>query len=378
MEALYPDPPLVVFLSNNETRKLRWHELDHAQRFLAAHGKDASDIEKREAVVKGWTERFHALFDAMRKGLANDAWRQHAIFVGYDAFGPAFYGRWGGWKKYGIPTPDRIDPNPLYWDGGSPSLYDNDWEPDKTDYNVWSPQTEAMNFPFMVDEAIELNPDYWFEISIWDGDKDWWTPTKGVNKRSKPNQYRAKGQTWSPQRYAGWTQYCMWIVRPRVVREFRGSAQPRLPVKDRGGTQVFEGYQPYWNALLANVERVWNHPLLTRFWRKGKLVPNRAGQNPWNSNLLDKYKGVDRWFRLDTSLDPPRPWHNTTNLHVFSLAYVLGEGDNREWLVYAHSPLGEQKNVQITIPGRGKITVDIPVGGAFYHIDRSGNLEVVK
>ena len=55
-----------------------------------------------------------------------------------------------------------------------------------------------------------------------------------------------------------------------------------------------------------------------------------------------------------------------TNLPVFSIALELGEPGARRWLVYAHSPLKDRRDVEITVPPFGAITVDVPREGAFY------------
>ncbi len=360
IQRLYPDPPMVMFLSNNETRLLRWHELGESKRYLDAHGKGREGTYKRKLVADGWIERFGALLGAMRGALVAEAWRKNAMFVGYNAFGPNCYGRWGGWKAYAIPTPDRIAPDPLFWDGGSPSYYDNNWEPHKADYRAWSCQTEAMNWVFMLREAHRLNPDFWFEISLWDGDRGGDDP-----KNSKPARYRRKGQQWTPRRYEGDIQYGLWLLRPRALREFRGSTQKR------------ERYQGFWDAVLRSVDRVWADETLRRFWRKGRLVPNRARQHPWDAGLLKTYADADRWFHLDTSLDQPRPWKNSTEVRVWTLARVLGEKPDRQWLLYAHAPLGTEKGVQVTIPDGPNVTVDAPPAGSFYVVGEEGKARLV-
>jgi hypothetical protein len=84
---------------------------------------------------------------------------------------------------------------------------------------------------------------------------------------------------------------------------------------------------------------------------------------------------VQRWFLLSTDLDPPRPWEQTTNIPVFSLALVQGEPGERRWLLYAHSPLENRRGVRITIPDYGPVTVDVPRAGAFFLIEE-GNRKV--
>ena len=57
-----------------------------------------------------------------------------------------------------------------------------------------------------------------------------------------------------------------------------------------------------------------------------------------------------------------------TELPVFSLALVRGEEPNRNWLVYAHSPLGDRSGVKVTVPGYREITIDSAVGGSFHTV----------
>ena len=63
----------------------------------------------------------------MKEGLSSEAWKQAARFVGYEAFGVPHFGRWGGWLEYSLYTPGRIGPEPLMWDGGSPSYCTHNW-----------------------------------------------------------------------------------------------------------------------------------------------------------------------------------------------------------------------------------------------------------
>ena len=115
--------------------------------------------------------------------------------------------------------------------------------------------------------------------------------------------------------------------------------------------------------------RVHRNPTLREFWRKGSLVPNRAGAHPYQTVIPAEYQNVDRWFLLDTSLDPKRPWEMGTPLPVFALALVTGAAPRRQWLVYAHAPLGARQNVQITIPEYHPVKVNVAVGGSFYLVD---------
>jgi hypothetical protein len=347
LQELYPDPPLVVFVSNNEHARLWWPKAEGSKRYLDRFGKGRSDDFKRKAFADGWAERYRALQSGMREGLTSANWKKKALFVGYDAFGPPHFARMRDWKQYSLYVPGRVDPSPLTWDGGSPSYYVHNWN-QSTDYRVWSPQVEFMNLAFMLREAHKLNPKFWFEISTWDGNVD--------QPNDKRKFYARQGQAYDAGRYGGVVRFGMWLVRPRVVREFRGWTEKRS----------VQG--PYFQAVVGAVDQVHGDPTLRRFWRQGRLVPNRKHPHPYQTDVPPEYAKEDRWFLLDTDLDPKRPWGLTTEVPVFALALALGEGAGREWLVYAHAPLGLRKNVEVTVPGLGPVKIDVPPAGAFYQV----------
>jgi len=358
IQQMYPNPPLVLFVSNNEAPDLRWHQTEQSKRYLQKYGKGRSDKFKRRIVSEGWMKLYPIMFQAMREALVSDTWKKNVRFVGYGAFGPSHFGRWDGWKEYSLITDKWTSPNWHIWDGGSPSYYTHNWCPNR-DHWVWSTQVQSMNWIFQLEEAWQVNPDFWWEVSLWDGNSGW-TPGMGYQSdlltKSKACQYMKEGQTYTPDRYEGWAQFGLWLLRPRVIREFRGSTVPLEP------------WRPFFERLLTVVERIYN-PTLEQFWRNGRLVPNHAHQHPYQANIPIKYRDINRWFLLDTNLDAARPWNYQTNIPVFSLAIVLGDKGRRRWLVYGHSPLMDRSNVTITVPEYGEITMDIPRNGAFYIID---------
>ena len=360
LEQWYPDPPFVVLLSNNEPNRLMpKYGIESDQRYVKKYGTGKSAEFQRGAVGEGYVERYAALLKGLRDGLSAGAWREHALLVGYDAFGPPHFGRWHGWTEYSLSTAQEISPWPRVWDGASVSYYTNNWD-GSTDYRVWSPQVEAMNWVFMLEETRRVNPDFWFELSPWDG--NWGTNKVYAKEKSKLSSYLQAGQTWSPERYAGFVQFGMWLLKPRVVREFRGSSV------------LLSDFQREFEALVGGVDRVWENPTLTRFWRQGRLVPNPTREHPYQTDIPVKWKSVSRWFLLNTSLDPKGEWGLNTEVPVFSIANVMGEAGGREWLLYAHAPLGPHTGVKIEIPGYGNVTVDVTPGGVFYLVkeqDRS-------
>jgi hypothetical protein len=359
LQELYPDPPKVIFVSNNEHGKLRWHEALTERRYLAKHGIGNGPDTIRRIVGDGWIERYRALQDGMRTGLSQDAWVNNAVFVGYNAFGGSAFGRWAGWITYSLYTQGRIEPWPLAWDGASVPFYVHNWDAG-TDYNLMSPQIQAMNWLFMLDEAYRQNPDFWFEISTWDGHE-----AKLDNDKRK--LYKKLGQTYGPARYEGMVQFGMWLLRPRVVREFRGWTDT---LDDAGG---------YFEAVLHGVDRVYTNPLLKRFWRSGELVPNKTSQHPFQSDIPEEFRDRNRWFLLTSDVNSAPPWRiNETELNLFALALVTGSAPKREWLVYTFSPRKTGVDAALELPGFGKLKLEnMPLWG-FYHVsEKTGRHKLI-
>jgi hypothetical protein len=360
IQQMYPNPPLVLFVSNNEAPDLRWHQVQQSKRYYDKHGDGRQDEFKRKVVAEGWMKLYPVMFRAMRDAMISDTWKKNVRFVGYGAFGPSHFGRWSGWKEYSLITDQWTSPNWHIWDGASPSYYTHNWCPNR-DHWVWSTQVQSMNWIFQLEEAFSVNPDFWWEVSLWDGNGGGWTPDRGyipeLLLKSKACQYITDNQTYTPHRFEGWAQFGLWLLRPRIIREFRAS------------TECLEPWKPFFNRLLVIVDRIYENKTLEQFWRRGRLVPNHAHPHPYQSDIPEKYREKDRWFALDTNIDPPRPWTLQTNIPVFSIALVMGKEPNRRWLIYAHSPLESRTDVKITIPQFGEITVDTPRAGAFYTID---------
>lgn len=349
LQEFYPNPPLVLFISNHEHARLPWNRAEEDFRFARMYGSSRNEDFKRKVVGDGWIARYRALQEGLREGLSNPQWRARARFIAYDAFGPSHFARWPGWLEHSLYSQGRIDPWVQAWDGASPSYYLFNWS-GITDYTVWSPQVEAMNWVFMLNEARRVKPDFWFEISTWDGHD----PTQPNDKRKA---YAQAGQNLSPARYGGMVQFGMWLLRPRVVREFRGYQEKLQQAED------------YFLPIVEAVDRVHRNATLREFWRRGELVANRAQQHPYQALVPQEYERVERWFMLDTSLDPRRPWSLTTQLQVYALALQQGRAPQRQWLIYAHAPMGDRNNVSVTIPDYRAVTINVAVAGSFYTVD---------
>lgn len=347
LQQLYPDPPLVLFISNNEYTRLTADDLH------AGFSADASAelLARRRAIGDAWIERYRAMEQAWREALEAPAWRAHAMFVGYDAFVTPAMGRWGGWPAYSLYVPGRTEPWPYAWDGASVSFYLHDWAPD-SDYIVWSPQIEAMNYLPGLAEVRRVEPSFWFEMSVWDGQQ----PGEATDKRAF---YLRHGQEFTPARYGGVVQFGMWLLRPRVVREFRGWQQDRIT------------FGKYFEAILAAVARVHEDAALRGFWRTGRLLENSQGAHPYEEALPAELAARARWFLLDCDANPPRPWQLATPLAVYALALEQGGKPHREWLVYAFSPRRDSMTAEVTVPHGPHVRVPAALDGAFSLVTES-------
>ena len=102
LQLLYPDPPLVIFLSNNEASKLRWYKVEESQRYVDKYGTEQSGSFKRKVVGDGWKGLYPEMFKGMRDGLTQQSWKKSGKFVGYGGFGPSHFARWPGWLRHSL------------------------------------------------------------------------------------------------------------------------------------------------------------------------------------------------------------------------------------------------------------------------------------
>ena len=350
LQAAYPRPPRILLISNNEEPKLRWAQLREAARRTRGNGS-LDDSEVRCAVGDAWIARYRELIHSFRNGFVADAWHEASLFVGYNAFGGSAMGRWPGWVEYSLHCPGRLDPWPYAWDGASVAYYVNDWN-DSTDYTVWSPQIEAMNWVSMQKEIETRRPAFWFEMSVWDGQQPGY-PT------DKAKLYASRQQQYTPARYEGFVQFGMWLLRPRVVREFRNPSHHR------------SSFGSYFDRVLAAVDRVHANATLRQFWSDGRLIANRSEPHIYGSALPQDIAALQRWFLLETKANPPKPWKTSTPLKVFALALERGASPNREWLIYAFSPLDAALDTTVEI-----VDETIPIvatrNGAFFRYRENG------
>src|SRR5690606_36670385 len=130
LERLYPDPPRVIFVSNNEAHDFRWYNAEKSKYYMERFGEGRSNAFKRDVWGKGWIERYSAMIEGMRSGLSDEQWKENSIFAAYSALGPDHLGRpdlteEDGWRYYSTATEERVSWEPLAWEGAIPESYDN-------------------------------------------------------------------------------------------------------------------------------------------------------------------------------------------------------------------------------------------------------------
>lgn len=354
LQARYPKPSRLIFLSNNEGRMMSASQRNESRRYVDAHGDGTTEPFGNEIFAKGYAERFRALFAGMRAAMP-EAWASASRMIAYNAVFSWQYGRDGGWGRRLFPNGLNYEKNT--WDGASPEYYLNPWQGGSTDYTVFSPQVEFMNTKWQLDLVYKTHPDFWYEMSVWDG----FLPNEPDAAKNKRAWYASKNDPFTPERYKAWLQYGMWLTRPRVVREYRNTG---CPLEETG--------MAYFLKFLEAVDDVHADPLKTRFWRHGTVVANTSRPHPYGVSTLPEYESIPKWFNLSTDLDrfppPGRSVDLATEIPVWALASVIGAAPRREWLVYAYSPRQDRKGVAITIPGYRDVVLDVPRAGVFHHV----------
>jgi hypothetical protein len=384
MREIYPDPPMVILLNNNEAGKIHSAEelATKGDRYRAAYGDDAS--RAANILSSGYLERRQAMYDAARD--AAGLWSKVLRFVAYNnLWNTMEVGRKQiDWPADGYPLPEP-------WDGGMLELYDNDWQPGKADFRPWSMQAEAMNCAGVLPDIFRQNPDFFWSTITWDGER----PASVYRPRGNPvagtgkvYYYITRGQRWDHHRLEGWAQFGLWVQRPRLAFEFRGN--PARSAYD----------DLTWQTMVRMVDRPWNHPVLREFWQYGELVPNRKESPFWplKGDQPEWLQKLDRWFLLTSSANPPRPeikavtdsaeagqrlpdeiveedveWNQYTRIAVWAVALKLAKTPSR-WLIYAHAPLGDVRDSTLRLPEYGEVAIDvIPVSGSFFLVEEATN-----
>lgn len=341
IQKIYTNPPLVIFLSNNEHRKEKWYEIEDGRYLRYGVKGKLSDEVKRETVGKAWIGKYNTLIESMRENIANKNWRESSLFVGFDAYGSKMMGKSDNWPAWSLNVNGLELPGAFVWDGTSSSLYLSGGG-HYVDHTYRGILVEAMNYKYLFKNALDINENAWIEISVWDGGEE-----QRVFRKKK-------GQVYSPERYRGMIQYAMWLLRPRVVREFR-------PYND-----TVKKNEAYFYSVLDSVNFVYENDVLKKFWRKGANVVNTNVEHPYTVNISKSIRFERKWFLLNNDKNNP-VGNNNGEIRVYNIALSLGNKPNREWLVYSFSPKKVYTDCKVQISDAW-VSVNSSQSGIFSHI----------
>jgi len=324
----YPNPPLVVFVSQNEAKKLLWSDIDISSRYVKKYGLKRDNNFKRSVIDAEWIKKYRQMYAGFKRGFISDSWKRNVKFISYNNY-PQDMGKANYWIRNSTLTNKYLNVWPLTADG---STINFNLSGSKSDDTANSPEVLVNNLPLMIKEAKKLNPRFMYQLSINDNDK-----------------------IYELARYRGYTQFALWFLRPNIIRQAT-SKETRTDI------------EPIFQEIADSVELIYSSTVLQDFWTHGELVSN--GKTNLNNNIPGRFQKEPRWFLLTTDANPVRiprhPWANTTEIEVWAFALVKGQKPNREWLLYVQSPKGDISDVKVSVPGYKDVLVDSSVKGSFY------------
>ena len=109
---------------------------------------------------------------------------------------------------------------------------------------------------------MRLNPQFWFEFSVWNG-------YQAGSAKSTVRRLRKAGQTCSPGRWQRSRDPGCGSRVLGVVRDFRGWTEPWVDVMGENGGATHERGGPDSLAVMNAVDRVHANPALRQWRRRG-------------------------------------------------------------------------------------------------------------
>ncbi len=359
LQQWYPNPPYVVMLSNNEARVPSLKQLIKKGKYTDKLG--TTPLQQQKAYGEAYLERYKAMFDGMR-AVSGD-WGKTMRFIGY---------AWGGEANIGMYS--RLA-SPLAWDGVSARNY---IDRGLTDYKTYSATVTAMNLRLKKAWYLSQKKDVHFEISPW------WRKKKGV----------------PPERYGALVIWNLWVARPHSARQFTGWGQKR------------DSDWSWYQQVVKAVDMVHNNETLRTFWKEGEPVVNpeieigvhvidaHPAEGTWSQGRLKGFvtdaqmKTLEAmshaYYGLKTSVDPKQfapkrekhggrvEFDKKAEFRVWAQAQVMGAKPNRQWLVFAYAPRGDETGIKITIPNFKAVTLDVPQKGVFAVVNESAGMKTIE
>jgi len=377
----YSNPPYVYLGNNNEAGIPKYEEYSvDPLRQTSVEGEVTVDkyVLQREFWKQMSLRRQHFM-RGLNDGCPSWSGRMH-IFA-YTGFGGQFSESEG--------KPEDLGRYRIPWGGSDGQLefegqnvtanigYIHSWST-HSPYKVRSPQVEASNSRWALDQKLNSDPEFQLETHFWNGQNH-------------------EAEVWK-----GVVRCVLWTMRTEKNRLFLGSNQT-----------VADTYENHMLPLIESCEEVHRNPILADFWQNSTLLHNRWERDfnvmpllPWEAKDPEKraVKGYghpyywskavpwysdpgDRWFLQNASANerlvliqhPSGPQFNQYRdmwqsdrahqsvIKVFALCFQSGD----DYLIFASSPIGPQEDVTIDICPDGpmprfSVTVDTSVSGDFW------------
>ena len=380
--AEYPKPPGdVLWFDNNETIL---HKLGHHfsgkvvdRRLQPMDGMD------REKLIDTVNRRIATLYKAFHSELRSTMPRPYGNQVRFIGYERPYEFRLCGWngENYG---------HGRDFDGASPgSFYFNLWDVIK--------DVELMSIP--VGSHIDVIGQRWMKQQkpgfIW-CQSVWHGPSKQhrvMHEKTTPETFKSQKRIGfghlTPERYEGLCKYAIFVHRPRVLSHF-AAHRKRIdePVINDRDWKLFERKdklpryteRDFWNACVRAVDTFWDDGM--RHSLDGGLVEGhpayRLRRLFW-SDVKGPLADQEKWFVLRTSADPELPDDSNAFLYgrfLWPIHAVARETDDSIY-VYAYSPLGNRKNVTITVRDGLTVSGEVPQRGRFWRIDKGSSTQII-
>jgi len=325
LQEWYPNPPLVIFIDEDSSKKLAWSSLSTSSRYLLQYSTNNSNEFKKTLVNAKWLEKYRQLHEGFKQGFTKKSWKENVKFVTRNQLASNM-GVTSDWMNNATTTNQYANIWPLTADGVTINFDLNDNKTDTTN----EPYTLLNNLPFMLEEAKGLSPNFTYQLSI--------------DANQKIN---------NPQRYRGFAQFALWFLRPSIIRQ--------TPNKT-----TIDEINPLFQEVIDSVELIHNSNVLADFWTNGKLVS--TGGSNYTQNIPTNYQSVPREFLLKTN----------AMASVWAFTLKKGVAPNREWLIYIQSPEENLTDITVTVPDFKDISLDATQEGNFYTLIESTTQNITK
>lgn len=379
----YRTPPY-VYLGNNNEAGIAKYEDSILDVLFPIYLEDENPYAIKREMWKQYGIRRQRFLDGLNEGCPEWAGRMH-IFA-YSSFGSSFSeseGKPEHLGRYRVPW-FGVDGDEEYAGQNVTANigYIHSWST-HSPYMVRSPQVEACNSRWALNEKLNADPDFELETHFWNG------------------------QGHSPEIWKGVVRCVLWTMRTEKNRLFLGSNQT-----------VADTYTRDMEPFIQACEEVHQNPILSDFWESGELLANRWKRDlsttpllPWEAKDPENRavmayghpyywpKAVpwysdpgERWFLQHVPINDRLrlvPHHSNSNfdqyrdfwqsdrshqqvIRVFAICVQAG---NR-YLLFAHSPLGNMEGVEIQVCPDGtsprfSVNVDTSVSGDFWIYDQT-------